>query len=549
MADVTYDVVFVGGGNKALSCAMYLTKYAKLEVCLLERRHELGGGWASDETTAPGFINNPHAHYIGDYWVAPGLEDFDEFETLGAKVASHPVTIGAIFKPDHASLVVYPMWVDPTGEKTAREFAKFSEADAETFLKYHEKARELYGTYLLEHAYNPAPLPTERSALQRLAAHPDSGIDPRWAVMSPQELFLEMFESVEAMKLFLRPTLSWGVDPDWFGTALGGFYRAFGPQTLGSVGGFVGGTHSLAHAAQRIIGNHGGKWITQAHVERVIIDNGKATGVRLADGTEIAARKAVVTTVDPYQLVFKLLGEENVSPVIRRKVKNCTAGATTISWYSYALHERPRYTAEAFNADTWRSGWLWMTNRDPDSLLKYTYGRRMGQLPPIADEFSLLASPNSHIDPTLAPPGKEVILTETFILPATAMSEREWIEYSRVHADNELKWWQEYAPNMTWENVIGYAPETPFTTAKRLINMAPYGDHKVVDHVPSQLGQFRPIPELARHKFPGIANFYCTGTAWHPAGFAGMSQGYNCYKIMADDLDLPKPWQDKGRPW
>ena len=45
MADKSFDVVMVGGGNKALILAMYLTKYAKLEVGIFEDRHELGGGW------------------------------------------------------------------------------------------------------------------------------------------------------------------------------------------------------------------------------------------------------------------------------------------------------------------------------------------------------------------------------------------------------------------------------------------------------------------------------------------------------------------------
>ena len=44
MADKGFDVVIVGGGNKALIAAMYLTKYAKLEVGIFEERHELGGG-------------------------------------------------------------------------------------------------------------------------------------------------------------------------------------------------------------------------------------------------------------------------------------------------------------------------------------------------------------------------------------------------------------------------------------------------------------------------------------------------------------------------
>jgi len=36
MADASFDVVIVGGGNKALIAAMYLARYAKLEVGIFE---------------------------------------------------------------------------------------------------------------------------------------------------------------------------------------------------------------------------------------------------------------------------------------------------------------------------------------------------------------------------------------------------------------------------------------------------------------------------------------------------------------------------------
>ena len=49
-------VVLVGGGNKGMIAAMYLTKYGGMSVGIFEERHELGTGWASEESPAPGFI-------------------------------------------------------------------------------------------------------------------------------------------------------------------------------------------------------------------------------------------------------------------------------------------------------------------------------------------------------------------------------------------------------------------------------------------------------------------------------------------------------------
>jgi hypothetical protein len=46
-----------------------------------------------------------------------------------------------------------------------------------------------------------------------------------------------------------------------------------------------------------------------------------------------------------------------------------------------------------------------------------------------------------------------------------------------------------------------------------------------------------------------IEKLYATGTAWHPAANGWAWQGYNAYKVMAEDLGLPKPWEEKGRPY
>ena len=119
--------------------------------------------------------------------------------------------------------------------------------------------------------------------------------------------------------------------------------------------------------------------------------------------------------------------------------------------------------------------------------------------------------------------------------------------FKRQHAEDTIKEWHKYAPNMTWDNVIGYDPLTPYDTAARLKNM-PAGDQATVDTVPGQMGKLRPIPELARYRTP-IKNIYATGTAWSLAHTGTAAQGYACYKAIADDLGLRKPWAEKGRPY
>jgi len=71
----------------------------------------------------------------------------------------------------------------------------------------------------------------------------------------------------------------------------------------------------------------------------------------------------------------------------------------------------------------------------------------------------------------------------------------------------------------------------------------------VIDNCASQWGRFRPITELAGHKVPNISDLYVTGSGWHPWGSAHSAQGYNCYKVIAEDFGLRKPWEEEDRPF
>jgi phytoene dehydrogenase-like protein len=133
---------------------------------------------------------------------------------------------------------------------------------------------------------------------------------------------------------------------------------------------------------------------------------------------------------------------------------------------------------------------------------------------------------------------------ENFMPPASALSEREWLKLKKQHAEDMIRLWQTFAPNMTWDNVIGVATDTPYDCC-RLKNMAPEGNWQVIDNVAHQTGKFRPIPELSEHRTP-IKNLYAAGTGFSGDG-ASASGGYRCYKIIAQDMDLPKPWLEPGK--
>jgi phytoene dehydrogenase-like protein len=183
-------------------------------------------------------------------------------------------------------------------------------------------------------------------------------------------------------------------------------------------------------------------------------------------------------------------------------------------------------------------------DKDPEQLCREYAWRRLGIFPPPKDTSTLVVG-QSLFDETRAPDGLHKYTIETFVIPADMRTEKEWLEYKKEKVIIEQALWESFAPNMSWDNIVDVFVNSPYDTM-RLANMAPSGEEHVISAVPSQVGSFRPIPELAQHRTP-IRRLYCTGAAWPPQGIATSWQGYNCYKIMADDYGLRKPWEEKGR--
>lgn len=551
MADASFDAVIVGGGNKALILSMYLTKYGNMEVGIFEDRNELGMGWSQEET-APGFIGyNCSMDHSGMYHI-PVYQDFPEWETYGARYAYTKVSTGCAFKEDDSCVLQYTAYedVDPDQEMTAESIARFSRKDADTYLRLWGKYKKYWEPAFLEHFFNPAKPIGEPDAIDKLLANPDSGIDPLWLYMTGIQLFKDLFEDPHTRHAFARATQSLGLQLDQVGQSFAVLYiiMFYFPCSCWA----VGGSHVLTHASHKVIFENGGKTFTNCPVDKILIKDGRAGGIKLEDGTEIEARKFVVSTVDPHQLCFNLIGKEYLSDKISRRVENIERDWGCIMWYTWALKERPVYKAEAWNPDVWQCQWLPLGDMDLDTFLVEGAERRLGKWP---SKFNIGTayhgiSEVSPGDSLLAPKDINfVIQTEQYVLPAWRLSESEWKEKEKRHAEEVIEEWHKYAPNMSWDNVTGYLASTPYYCSKTCRNFGPAGNMGVIDNSPAQWGKLRPIPELASHRIPGIAGLYATGAGWHPWASAHSAQGYNCYKVIADDFNLKKPWEKEGRPF
>ena len=546
MADKSFDVVIIGGGTKALSLGMYLQRYGGLQVGIFECRHEMGGGMCSEESPAPGFIADHHATDIADWYWEVALKDFPELKDRGLEWVPYIYPMGGVFVEDNDCWILQGPYQDPTGETTAKDWERFSPRDAETFLKVWKGWREIIRPALVKAMHTVAPLPHEPDEMEKAAPKfvKEIGLEePFCYIQNPLELFRDLFESEALIAGLFRIGQSWdGASPMEFGMGLTKLFIAMGFSDYGNL---KGGTHSSAHATYKVFTEDGGKCFTEHEVDRVIIEHGKARGIRLVDGTEIEAKKAVISPLDPHSMVFKLTGKEHWNPRTVRRVANLARWRITITWYTWALHELPRFDkAAAVLPEINLTGAVAIGSKDPDALSRNACGRYMGQW---VHEPNLVSFQYSLTDKTRAPEGKAVILTEDFQPGANHFTAGEWKTIKRQHAQQVMDTFAKVSSNMTWDNVIGYVPLTPFDHC-HMSNMAPTGNWGIIDHTPTQLGKYRPVPELARHKTP-IAGFYATGSAWPPTAGCWPGQGYTCYKIMAEDFGLRKPWEEKGREY
>ena len=527
-----------------------------MQTAILERNMEIGGGLCSDEVPLPGFVANTCATNVR-FYTNPCYGDFN-LRDYGLIHIFPKAGQGMIFDDD-TCIVGYPTYevVDVTSgetkrspenvEKTLKEIARFSEADAETALDLIERYENKWCNVYTEWMFNPPSPWGVKDALERLMDDPKYGVDPRWSVMTGIELANELFESTEMRCYFLRAiqtsTGNWPEDVQGLFNLLHVIIVALSLTPPAAVS---GGTHTVAHAMQRAFVDRGGKFFVESEVDKILVENGKATGVRLVDGTEVEARKCVVSDVDVNQTLLRFIGEEYFDHRLIQKVKNIRYDRMSgVFWGTLAVHELPEYKAAAFNPDCNAMPRTLIGPKDP-----FYIGERMkleAFMNGIPSRLCWFAGPDSIWDKSRVPEGKHLLLVEQYTGDLRHIPEAKWFELRRQFPNELIKEWQKYAPNMTSENVIDSYFDVPPTIKARNINYvnACAGGCAIV---PSQLGRFRPIPELSGYRMP-VENLYLGSASAHVSGGVRGANGYNCYKAIAEDFGLRKIWEEKGRPY
>ena len=556
MADASFDVVVVGGGHQALIAANYMIRNG-YSVGLFEQRRELGGGGCTESRPIPGFLGNPCAHVAG-LWASPVNQDFKLHER-GLNYIFPRVHSSMVF-PDERCIVSYRSfeWDKETGmvvpqedivEKNIKEVERISPKDADTLARLTTEGKVWQWGFAAQGVlWSPPALPDEIDLVEALIQDPNSGIDRRHQFMTATEYVSDLFESDELRAHSLRMLGSAGIYPD-DPAPLPVMLSNVPMQVIGFGGAvYEGGTHNAIHAFQRALSEEGGKFFVGADVDEILVENGRATGVKLADGTRIEAKKMVISSIVITQTLARHLRNVDLGPKgaeYRRKIAKLRFDRGQIFWGHIAFHELPQYKAAAWNPDCGEARWIFMGDADIEYMdREYRYRNqhiRPGQWP---ERLYLWEGTDSKWDPRYAPPGKHVALLEEMAFPASWRTEAEWMQIKKEAPDHFLRQWQRFAPNMTWDNVIAANIDTPWDIMHRSDNFVE-GNWGLIAGTPSQWGAMRPIPEFAQYQIPEIQDFWmAAGSCHYSLGLTGWA-GYNCYKRIAQKHDLWKPWEGR----
>lgn len=521
-----YDGIIIGAGHNGLILQAYLQR-AGLKTLMLERSLHVGGGLYTVEDNAyPGFHHNVHAVFLRAISATPWYRDL-QLEGHGLRLLEPEVNL-ALHGEDGRCFVMHR-----DSERTAQSLARFSQRDADTFLRlrdYFEGAVE--EVIVPELAAPPEPWDARRARLER-SKHGRRYLEA--AALSPREFLDTHFESDQLKCLLLAICVLREVDVNVRGM---GFVPAQLIAAKRKAQLAVGGSRELARAIERSVYAHGGEVLVNQPPRRIVVEGGRARGVELQDGSFIGAKSFIASSLNPGQTLLDLVSEAALPEGLAARVRAYEYGVVgPLFGVHLALHAAPAYRATAFDPDADRA-FMGVLGLDRPEQIYALYDRlSRGRLP--EKVWMNGAVPTVH-DPSQAPAGKHTAFVwQKVPYDLADGGGRRWDAVKRQHLETVLARWREYAPNLTDDTIVNRFAFTPLDTERHFPNMTK-GDLNVGAFSAAQIGVGRPIPELSGYRTP-INGLYLCGACTHPGGNITGFPGYNAAGVIARDLAV-QPW-------
>jgi phytoene dehydrogenase-like protein len=517
----TYDAIVIGGGHNGLVAAAYLGKAGK-RVLVLERRERVGGILDTVEV-APGVKAPGIVHTVGRL----RRSVIDDLGLLrhGLELIEPPVRVFAP-QPDGPAVT---LWSDV--HKTASGLRERNAADAQAYPTFDKKVRSLSSFVAHLNAATPPDIksPTFADAVAGLrlgkafkALGPRAGREiTRSLAMALADFVGESLQDDALQAAIVSRGLLYTQQAPWSAGSTTNFLTESAGNDGGAAGQSTfakGGPGALAEALASASKSYGVEITTGAEVVAITTRNGRATGVALADGTEISATR-VVSAADPKRTIVDLLDPVVAGPHLRWRAGNIRQSGRA-SKVNLALSGLPTFDGATENQLRGRivigPGIDYLEHAFDHSK----YGR-------ISEEPFLEATIPSLSDPSLAPEGQHVMSIVAQWTPRD-LREGDWPAERDSLADLAVKTMERYAPGLgdlvTARQVI--TPEDLET------EYGLSGGH--VLHAEPGLDSWfawRPLIGHARYRF-AVPGLWLAGSGAHPGGGVTGAPGANAAREM-----------------
>jgi phytoene dehydrogenase-like protein len=511
-----FDIVIAGAGHNSLVAAAYLAK-AGYRCLVLESRAIVGGGAKTTQLTLRGFKHDvcSSAHVlIQDGPILRkdelGLGDYGLEYIFPDPVVHVPFADGSYIT----------QWHDL--DATCEEFAKFSRKDA---VAYRRMITEYEAIKPIFAAASYTPIGFGKPLNERLVEHPRGKLWQRRLAMSAWEIIHDNFED-EHTRAFMVWMAYQTVEPPEAAMTGRLAYSIVAGRQRWSWTTPKGGSGALTQALARVIEVHGGAILTNKTVTRLILENGKCTGVECSDGSSYRAAKGVLSTIHIKHLV-DMAPRESFGDDFVEGVEAWSPGITLFVTH-YALTEPPKFPVAGGTISPVAAG----TMASPERGLRvaYDFARRAVNV----EDPPLLIVCSSVADSSRAPVGMhtlKIIGNQPYELRE---GPQHWDEIKNQVSDANLNYLRRFAPNLTDDKILARIVESPLDLERMNAHNWHGTCHGGAQNA-AQSGVLRPVPGWAQHRMP-IPGLYQTGATTYPGGSISGAPGRNAAAVMLKDF-------------
>ena len=525
-----YDAIVIGAGHNGLTNAAYLAK-SGLKVLVLEKNDYIGGAAVSRELYTDWKYSN--CSYVCSLLRPEIIRDL-QLPRHGLQVIPYGGGITFCENGDH-----FGSYADH--ERQYREIARHSIRDANAYDRYEAdvmKQTRLIRPFLMRTPPDPTSLkPRDLKELALLAkAFADPGEEGladtlKFWTMSIGD-FLDEYFDTDVLKAHLAGS---GI----IGTALG----VYSPGTAyvllhhymgdvdGSVGawGFArGGMGSVSDALASSLQSFGGEIKRNAEVSQIIVKNGRAVGVALANGDELYASN-VISNLDPKRTFLKIMDANDLPPDVVKKAKNFKIRGSS-GKLNIALDGLPTFNGIDKNSplmigDMHFIDSLTRMERAYDDWKSETWSK---------DPYVDMLIP-TQVDPTMAPPGKHMMTVFVQYAPPR-VNGGEWTNADRdAFGKTVIDQISQYSPDFK-DLILHCEVRTPREIEDEV--GLTEGNIFMGELTFDQLLFNRPFPGYAQYRGP-VKGMYMCSSGTHPGGGVMAAPGANAAREILLDLKRP----------